>query len=166
MAVTGKIFGINGPVVYIKGNEGFKIAEMVYVGPQRLVGEVISLEKEMTTIQVYEETTGLKPGDIVTGSGGALSVTLAPGIITNIFDGIERPLEKIAEHSGSYIDRGFNIDSLDTTKKWDVKITVKKDKYQEVLKCFPEAEIRDFVEGDEFNLFKLKFKNAMIIDSE
>lgn len=129
MAITGKIFGINGPVVYIKGNEGFKIAEMVYVGPQRLVGEVISLDKEMTTIQVYEETTGLKPGDIVTGSGGALSVTLAPGIITNIFDGIERPLEKIAEQSGSYIDRGFNIDSLDIEKKWDVKVTVKKDDY-------------------------------------
>lgn len=129
MAITGKIYGINGPVVYIKGNQGFKIAEMVYVGPQRLVGEVISLNKDMTTIQVYEETTGLKPGDIVAGSGGALSVTLAPGIITNIFDGIERPLEKIAEQSGSYIDRGFNIDSLDTNKKWDVKITVKKDDY-------------------------------------
>lgn len=129
MAITGKIFGINGPVIYIKGNEGFKIAEMVYVGPQRLVGEVISLDKEMTTIQVYEETTGLKPGDIVTGSDGALSVTLAPGIITNIFDGIERPLEKIAEQSGSYIDRGFNIDSLDIEKKWDVKVTVKKDDY-------------------------------------
>ena len=129
MEATGKIYGINGPVIYIKGNQGFKIAEMVYVGPQRLVGEVINLNKDMTTIQVYEETTGLKPGDEVVGSGGALSVTLAPGIMKNIFDGIERPLEKIAEHSGSYIDRGFNIDSLDTTKKWDVHITVNVDDY-------------------------------------
>ena len=129
METTGKIYGINGPVIYIKGNQGFKIAEMVYVGPQKLVGEVINLNKDMTTIQVYEETTGLKPGDDVIGSGGALSVTLAPGIMKNIFDGIERPLEKIAEKSGTYIDRGFNIDSLDTHKKWNVHITVKKDAY-------------------------------------
>lgn len=129
METTGKIYGINGPVIYIKGNQGFKIAEMVYVGPQKLVGEVINLNKDMTTIQVYEETTGLKPGDTVIGSGGALSVTLAPGIMKNIFDGIERPLEKIAEKSGTYIDRGFNIDSLDTDKKWNVHITVKKDDY-------------------------------------
>ena len=95
--VTGIIYGINGPVVYIKGKTEFKMSEMVYVGNERLVGEVISLNKEMTTIQVYEETSGLRPGEMVEGTGDAVSVTLAPGILNNIFDGIERPLEKIAE---------------------------------------------------------------------
>ena len=93
MLRTGKIYGINGPVVYLKGNTGFKMSEMVYVGKERLVGEVIALDKERTTIQVFEETTGLRPGETVEASGDAISVTLAPGILNNIFDGIERPLE-------------------------------------------------------------------------
>ena len=97
MLRTGKIYGINGPVVYLKGNTGFKMSEMVYVGKERLVGEVIALDKERTTIQVFEETTGLRPGEMVEASGDAISVTLAPGILNNIFDGIERPLERIAE---------------------------------------------------------------------
>ncbi|MDD6571762.1 MAG: V-type ATP synthase subunit A, partial [Thermoflexaceae bacterium] len=86
----GIIYGINGPVVYIKGQTEFKMAEMVYVGKEHLVGEVIALTKDMTTIQVFEETTGLKPGEEVIATGDAISVTLAPGILTNIFDGIER----------------------------------------------------------------------------
>ncbi len=95
MLKTGKIYGINGPVVYLKGNTGFRMAEMVYVGRQKLVGEVIALDKDRTTVQVYEETTGLRPGEEVVASGSAVSVTLAPGILNNIFDGIERPLERI-----------------------------------------------------------------------
>ena len=87
MGTTGKIYGINGPVISLKGNLGFKMSEMVYVGGKRLIGEVIGLTREMTTIQVYEETTGLKPGEIVEGAGRAICVTLAPGIINNIFDG-------------------------------------------------------------------------------
>jgi len=126
MGITGKIYGINGPVIYVKGNLGFKIAEMVLVGDDNLVGEVIGLTKDLTTIQVYEETSGLKPGDIVTSTGSAISVTLAPGIISNIFDGIERPLDKIAEKSGAFISRGVSVDSLDKEKLWDVHITVKK----------------------------------------
>ena len=93
---TGKIYGINGPVIYLKGNIGFQMSEMVYVGKEKLVGEVIALEKDLTTIQVYEETSGLYPGEEVVASGNAVSVTLAPGILNNIFDGIERPLEKIS----------------------------------------------------------------------
>ena len=96
MNKTGVIYGINGPVVYLKGNTGFKMSEMVYVGKERLVGEVIALTKDTTTVQVFEETTGLKPGETVTASGDALSVTLGPGILNNIFDGIERPLSEIA----------------------------------------------------------------------
>ena len=79
MEKKGNIYGINGPVIYLKGNTGFKMSEMVYVGEEKLVGEVISLTTDMTTIQVFEETSGLKPGEAVVGTGGTLSVTLAPG---------------------------------------------------------------------------------------
>lgn len=124
MEKTGVIYGINGPVVYLKGNTGFQMAEMVYVGEEKLVGEVISLTSDITTIQVYEETSGLKPGEIVTATGDAISVVLAPGILNNIFDGIERPLAEIARESGKYISRGVNVDSLDMSKKWPVHLTV------------------------------------------
>lgn len=125
MNVTGSIYGINGPIVTIKGNLGFKMSEMVYVGKNRLIGEVIALKKDQTTIQVFEETTGLCPGESVTGAGKAISVTLAPGIITNIFDGIERPLQKIGKESGAYIPRGVNVDLLDKQRLWETKILVK-----------------------------------------
>ena len=126
MSKTGIINGVNGPVIYLKGDTGFKISEMVYVGPEKLVGEVIGLKKHMTTVQVFEETTGLKPGETVTGTGDAISVLLGPGIIHNIFDGIQRPLAEIAEASGKYISRGVSVDSLDTEKKWETHITVKE----------------------------------------
>ena len=123
---TGKIYGINGPVIYLKGRHDFKMSEMVYVGNEKLVGEVISLDKNLTTIQVYEETSGLKPGEIVEGTGSAVSVTLAPGILDNIFDGIERPLEQIVEKGGAFITRGVSVDSLDTVRQWDTHITVEE----------------------------------------
>ena len=126
MSKTGIIYGVNGPVIYLKGDTGFKISEMVYVGPEKLVGEVIGLKKHMTTIQVFEETTGLKPGETVIGTGDAISVLLGPGIIHNIFDGIQRPLEEIAKASGKYISRGVSVDSLDTEKKWNTHIIVKE----------------------------------------
>ena len=130
MLKTGTIYGINGPVIYLKGNTGFRMSEMVYVGGQKLVGEVIALDKDMTTVQVYEETTGLRPGEEVVASGNAVSVTLAPGILNNIFDGIERPLERIADSSGgAFITRGVSVDSLDRQKKWQTHITVEKGQY-------------------------------------
>ena len=125
MEKSGKIFGINGPVIYIKGKTDFIMGEMVYVSDEKLVGEVISLTKDMTTIQVYEETSGLKPGDMVYGTDRAIFVTLAPGILNNIFDGIERPLKSIAESSKSvYINRGISVEALDVEKKWNTHITV------------------------------------------
>lgn len=126
MNKTGIIYGINGPVIYLKGNTGFKMSEMVYVGKENLVGEVISLKKDATTVQVFEETSGLKPGETVTASGDAISVTLGPGILDNIFDGIQRPLSVIAEQSGKYISRGMQVSSLDTEKLWDVHMTIKE----------------------------------------
>lgn len=126
MTAQGNIYGINGPIIYLKGDSGFQMNEMVYVGSSRLVGEVIGLTSERTTVEVYEETTGLKPGEPVTGTGAPVSATLAPGILTSIFDGIERPLSAIQKESGCYIDRGVHTASLDTEKKWHAHMTVKK----------------------------------------
>lgn len=129
MEKIGIIYGINGPVVYIKGKTDFKMGEMVYVSSERLVGEVIGLTSEMTTIQVYEETSGLKPGELVYGTDSAIFVTLAPGILDNIFDGIERPLSEIEKQSGAFISRGISVDFLDTKKKWKVQIKVSVGEY-------------------------------------
>lgn len=129
MLNTGTIYGVNGPIIYLKGNTGFQMSEMVFVGNEKLVGEVIALDKDLTTIQVYEETTGLHPGEEVIASGNPVSVTLAPGILNNIFDGIERPLEKISETGGPFITRGVSVDALDKKKKWKTHITVTKGAY-------------------------------------
>ena len=126
MSKTGVIRGINGPIVHVKGDPGFTMNEMVYVGHDNLVGEVIGLKAGDTIIQVYEETAGIRPGELVTGTGAPVSVTLAPGILTNIFDGIERPLSEIAKTGGAYISRGVNVSALDTETKWQTHMTVKK----------------------------------------
>lgn len=121
---TGVILGINGPVITLEGDPGFQMNEMVYVGKENLVGEVIGLASDRTTIQVYEETSGIRPGELVYGSGAPVSVTLAPGILNNIFDGIERPLSEIAKSGGAYISRGVHVDSLDTHRRWNTHMLV------------------------------------------
>ena len=122
----GHIFGINGPVVKVRGSGAFEMQEMVHVGDEALIGEVIGITDEETVIQVYEETAGLRAGEIVKGTGGPLSITLAPGILSNIFDGIERPLTQIRELTGAFIARGTKVELLDENKKWNVKLTAKK----------------------------------------
>ena len=97
MDKTATIYGINGPGHLSQRKYRFLMSEMVYVGKQKLVGEVIALDKDLTTVQVYEETSGLYPGRGSHCHRNPVSVTLAPGILNNIFDGIERPLEQIAE---------------------------------------------------------------------
>ncbi len=119
------VFSINGPVVKVKDTTDFSMLEMVYVGAKKLVGEVINMSSEETTIQVYESTTGLKPGEPVTGSGMPMSAVLGPGIISNIFDGIERPLKKLEEISGAFIGEGSMVSSLDTEKKYSVTMKVR-----------------------------------------
>lgn len=119
------IYGINGPVVKIKGETELSMMEMVYVGNSRLIGEVIGLDKKFTTIQVYEETTGLRPGEPVYSTGLPMSVTLGPGIIGNIFDGIERPLPAIEKEFGAFIGKGAQFSPLDTEKKYNVTVKVK-----------------------------------------
>ena len=117
------IYSINGPVVKVADTKTFSMQEMVYVGEKRLIGEVIRVESDCTTIQVYESTTGLKPGEPVESTGAPMSATLAPGIITNIFDGIERPLRKLSEMSGAFIADGANIPSVDMEKEYRVTVT-------------------------------------------
>ena len=119
------IYGINGPVVTVRDADCFEMMEMVHVGEQRLVGEVIGITDKFTTIQVYEETTGLKPGDPVTGTGAPMNVLLGPGIIDNIFDGVERPLKAIEERMGAFISRGASVSPLDDQKLWNVTMKVK-----------------------------------------
>lgn len=125
MEIIGNIYSINGPVIKIKGSRDFQMLEMVYVGHKKLIGEVISVDDEFTVIQVYETTTGLKTGEPVYGLQKPMSVTLGPGIIGSIYDGIERPLNIIMDKTGSFIDRGVSVDSLDTEKEWDVNVTAK-----------------------------------------
>ncbi len=114
------IYSINGPVVKIKEATVFQMLEMVYVGNKELLGEVIGIDDKYTTIQVYESTTGLKVGEPVIPSGSPLCATLGPGILTNIFDGIERPLREMAKLYGMYVTEGRGIATLDEEIGWDV----------------------------------------------
>ena len=123
--MEGRIIGVNGPVIKAEGMKGFKMREMVMVGEKKLIGEIIILEEDFATIQVYEETGGLKIGEPVSSTGNPLSLKLGPGILGNIFDGIERPLEKINEMSYGFIPEGIGLISLDEEKLWDVELTVR-----------------------------------------
>ena len=117
---------------------------MVHVGKQKLVGEIIGITDDITTIQVYEETTGLKPGDPVEGTGAPMNVLLGPGIIDNIFDGIERPLKAIEEEAGAFINRGSSVSALDDKKLWNVTMKVKVgDKLEggQIYATLPETPI-------------------------
>lgn len=116
--ITGKIIKISGPVVVADGMKGTQMHEMVRVGEEKLIGEIIELEGNTATIQVYEETKGIKPGENVESTGGPLSVELGPGIIGSIFDGIQRPLEGIKALSGDYIPRGVEVPAISKEKKW------------------------------------------------
>lgn len=119
------IYGINGPVITVKGRTELSMSEMVYVGNSGLIGEVIRLDKDAAVIQAYEETSGLRPGEPVKSTGQPMSVTLGPGILSNIFDGIENPLELIAQSAGSFIPRGLRPAPLDENKQWDVTVIAK-----------------------------------------
>jgi V/A-type H+-transporting ATPase subunit A len=119
------IYSINGSVISVLNSRTFGMREMVYVGDKQLLGEVIRVDEKQTMIQVYESTTGLRPGEPVKGTGSLLNATLGPGILRNIYDGIERPLQKIKEEQGAFIAEGKTIPSLDEEKKWTVTLKVK-----------------------------------------
>jgi V/A-type H+-transporting ATPase subunit A len=124
IAPHGEIFGINGPVIQVRGNVPFQMLEMVLVGHEQLIGEVIRVLDTEAIVQVYENTTGLRPGEPVLSTGKPLTVKLGPGIIGNIFDGIQRPLERMAREQGPFIKRGTRAENLDVAKLWDVRILV------------------------------------------
>ena len=119
------IHGVNGPVVTVTGGRGLAMMDMVNVGEEELIGEVVRVEGGLTTVQVYEDTAGLMPGQQVLPQWAPMSIELGPGLLRNIFDGIARPLDVIQDKSGPFISRGLNIPSLDREKKWQVTLSVK-----------------------------------------
>ena len=118
MSGDGTITSISGPIVKARGMPDVTMYEVVQVSPLRLVGEVIRVEGDLATIQVYEDTTGVKPGQPVFRTGAPLSLYLGPGLLGNIYDGIQRPLPAIAEHSGAYVRRGEKVPALPIDKLW------------------------------------------------
>ena len=122
---NGVIYRISGPVVTAVGIAP-RMYEVVRVGHEGLMGEVIELHGDQSVIQVYEETSGIKPGEPVVRTGQTLSVQLGPGLLTQIYDGIQRPLPKLEETMGVFITRGVDADGLDLEKKWEFNATVKK----------------------------------------
>ena len=171
MVAKGKIVWVSGPAVRADGMSTVKMYETVEVGESKLIGEVIRLTGDVAFIQVYESTSGLKPGEQVVGTGQPLSVLLGPGIIGRIYDGIQRPLDDIAEKSGAFIGRGITTSPVDMKKKFKFNPTVKKDDtifggsilgtVEEtpllthkilVPPIFPEATITEIVKEGDYDL--------------
>ena len=124
-AKQGRIIRISGPVIEADGMRGAKMYDVVRVGEENLIGEIIRLNQDNAIIQVYEDTNGLMPGEKVISTNEPLSVELGPGLLTNIYDGIQRPLPNIMKQTGDFITRGVEVPALDRTKKWNFKPTVK-----------------------------------------
>ena len=122
---SGKIVKVSGPLVVATGLSDANMADVVRVGEQRLIGEILTMNGDSASIQVYEETSGLGPGAAVETTGSPLSVELGPGLIENIYDGIQRPLEGIMKIAGSTITRGIEVPALDRQKHWDFQATAK-----------------------------------------
>jgi len=123
---TGKIIKVAGPVVVAEGLRGAKMYDVVQVSTQKLIGEIIELDEDLVTIQVYEETAGIGPGEPVFSTDAPLSVELGPGLITSIYDGIQRPLDIIRTNEGNFITRGVEAYGIDREKKWEFKPVIKK----------------------------------------
>lgn len=124
--VKGTIIKVAGPVIVAKGMKGSQMYEVVRVGKEKLIGEVIEIDEDKATMQVYEETAGIQPGEDVVSTGASLSVELGPGMMRTTYDGIQRPLEVIRSETGTYITRGVDIPSLDRKKKWKFTPIAKK----------------------------------------
>ena len=120
------VYGVNGPVVTLKGDASLAMSEMVYVGDDALIGEVVGVHQDTTVVQVYEGTSGLAPGQPVIATGGPMTVQLGPGLLNNIFDGIARPLRILEERNGPLLARGVNITALDPDRTWAVTMLVQE----------------------------------------
>ena len=121
----GTVYRVNGPAVTAANTSELSMGEQVLVGELNLPGEIIRQEGDMSTIQMYEDTTDIKPGDVVKGLGSALSVELGPGLLGSFYDGIQRPLDRIYEKTGTFISRGVSVPKLNEEKKWHFVPTVK-----------------------------------------
>ena len=121
--MSGTITKVSGPLVVAKGLADANVSDVVRVGDQRLIGEILQMKGDSASIQVYEETSGLGPGAAVVTTGMPMSVELGPGLLTNIYDGIQRPLTAIRELTGDTISRGVDVTSLDRKKEWDFRPT-------------------------------------------
>ena len=137
----GKIVRISGPVIEADGMRGAKMYDVVRVGEENLIGEIIRLNEDNAIIQVYEDTNGLKPGEKVISTGMPLSVELGPGLLTNIYDGIQRPLPAIVEKTGEFIARGVEAPAIDRKKKWHFKPTAKAG--DKVTSCDVIGEVKE-----------------------
>ena len=140
----GRVSRISGPIIESNRMSGAMMFEVVEVGPRRLIGEVIRLDGDSATVQVYEDTSGLKPGDPVVGTGQLLGVTLGPGLLSSIYDGIQRPLARITERCGPYIPRGEKAAPLDVAKRWSFTPRVKAGdavKAGQILGVVPETQL-------------------------
>jgi V/A-type H+/Na+-transporting ATPase subunit A len=115
----GTVVWVNGPVVRARSQHGFRMLEVVKVGGAGLIGEVIAIDHDVATIQVYEDSSGLRPGDAVECSGAPFSVELGPGLVTHVIDGIQRPLERLQELAGDFIHRGVAAPRLDRERQWE-----------------------------------------------
>ena len=141
--MSGKIIKVAGPLVVADGLADANVSDVVRVGPQRLIGEILNMTEDRADIQVYEETTGLGPGEVVETTGSPLSVELGPGMLEGIYDGIQRPLTEIRELTGSTIARGVDVPALNRKKQWEFTATVKPgDKLVggDVIGTVPETE--------------------------
>ncbi len=121
----GTVEFVNGPVIKAAGMRDFGMREVVHVGPKKLMGEIIKMDGDNATIQVYEDTDGLKIYEDVAGTGEPLSIELGPGLIGSFFDGIGRPLDALLEHEGMYISPGTTVNMINRDKIWDVTPTAK-----------------------------------------
>ncbi len=182
----GHIKSINGPVIVGRDMSKFKMREMVVVGEKKLIGEVISIEGDLGTVQVYEDTTGLKRNEEIISTGAPLSLKLGPGLLSNMFDGIERPLNKIKDEYGNFMPEGIGLISLDEERLWNVKFLVKKGEKVQGGQIFAEVEeteiithrllipvdvngeIVDIVQDGSYNiekvLLKVKNEKGIVID--
>lgn len=145
MVSLPRIIDINGPVVKADNMSTYKVRDMVIVGDMKLIGEIISIDKDVATIQVYEETQGLKVGEQITSTNIPLSVTLGPGMVGNMFDGIQRPLERIYEMTGDFIAEGIGLLSIDKEKIWKVDMIAKQGDVLSAGQIFATVQETSFI---------------------
>ncbi|MGK2230655.1 MAG: V/A-type H+-transporting ATPase subunit A, partial [Methanobacteriota archaeon] len=141
----GRITNVSGPVVEAKGLDA-RMNDVVRVGEEGLMGEVIEIEGEVTTVQVYEETSGIAPGEPVVTTGSPLSVELGPGVLDSIYDGVQRPLDILEEEMGDFLDRGVDAPGIDLEKVWEFTPEVEEgDEIEEgdIVGTVPETESID-----------------------